>query len=106
MFLDAWALLKSHNGKKIMCHYSLGTKKTRPLIFFPALPCEHVTQKEKIQCPFKIAYSHQGKKASMSKPGIFYCAKIMKVITMHTCGMCPVDMHIALQRTGHLEVMD
>jgi hypothetical protein len=31
----------------------------------PSLPCEHVTRKSKVQCPFKIAYFHHGKKASL-----------------------------------------
>jgi hypothetical protein len=36
---------------------------------------------------------------------VFYHAKIMMVVTMHTCGMYLVDMCIALQRTGqHLEL--
>jgi hypothetical protein len=104
MFLEAWAVVKSHNGKKIICHYGLNTKKSRDSPFFPTLPREHATRKSIVQCPFKIAYSHQGIRASLKKPGIFYRAKITTVVTTHTCGMCPVDMRIALSRTGHLEV--
>jgi hypothetical protein len=103
-FLEAWAVVKAHNGKKIICHYGLNTKKSADSPFIPSLPREHVTQKSKVQCPFKIAYSHQGRKASLKKPGIFYRAKITNVVTTHTCGMCPVEMRIALSRTGHLEV--
>ncbi len=49
-------------------------------------------------------YSHQGKRASVKKPGIFYHAKITTVDPTHTCGMCPRDMGITAQRTGHLVV--
>ena len=104
MFLEAWSVVKAHNGKKIICHYGLNTKKSTESPFSPSLPREHATRKSKVQCPFKIAYSHQGKKTNLKKPGIFYRAKITNVVTTHTCGMCPVDMRIALSRTGHLEV--
>jgi hypothetical protein len=49
-------------------------------------------------------YSHQGKRASVKRPGIFYHAKITTVDPTHTCGMCPRDMQIAAQRMGHLVV--
>jgi hypothetical protein len=62
MFLEAWAVVKAHNGKKIICHYGLNTKKSTDSPFFPSLPSEHATRKPKVQCPFKIAYSHQGKR--------------------------------------------
>jgi hypothetical protein len=32
MFLDAWSVVKAHNGKKIICHYGLNTKKFPPPI--------------------------------------------------------------------------
>jgi hypothetical protein len=89
MFLEAWAVVKAHNGKKIICHYGLNTKKSTDSPFLPSLPREHATRKSKVQCPFKIAYSHQGMKASLKKPGMFYHAKITNVVTTHTCGMCP-----------------
>jgi hypothetical protein len=106
MFLDAWSIVKAHNGKKIICHYGLSTKKTKPTteVLTPTLPREHATLKEKVQCPFKIAYSHIGRKPYLNQPGILYQAKITTVVTTHTCGMCPIDMRVALQRTGHLEV--
>jgi hypothetical protein len=88
MFLEAWSVVKAHNGKKIICHYGLNTKKSTESPFSPSLPREHATRKSKVQCPFKIAYSHQGKKTNLKKPGIFYRAKITNVVTTHTCGMC------------------
>ncbi len=29
MFMDAWACRKSHDGKKIICHYGLSSKKKK-----------------------------------------------------------------------------
>jgi hypothetical protein len=105
MFMDAWACRKAHDGKKIMCHYGLSSKKKKVSVVDSLSQREHIgTQKEKCKCPFKIMYSHQGKRASVKKPGIFYHAKITTVNPMHTCGMCPRDMRIASQRTGHLVV--
>jgi hypothetical protein len=38
----------------------------------------------------------------VKKPVIFYHAKITTMDPTHICGMCPRDMWIAAQRTGHL----
>ena len=105
MFMDAWACRKAHDGKKIMCHYGQSSRKKKISIVDPLSQREQPeTQKEKCNCPFKIMYSHQGKRALVKKPGIFYCAKITTVDPIHTCGMCPRDMRIAAQRTGYLEL--
>ena len=105
MFMDGWACKKSHDGKKIMCHYGVSSKKKKEYVVDALLPREIVpSKKELCQCPFRIMYSHQGKKASLKKPGIFYLAKITNVNPIHTCGMCPRDMRIAAKRTGQLVV--
>jgi hypothetical protein len=88
-FLEAWAVVKARNGEKITCHHGLNTKKSTDSPFLPSLPRERAARKSKVQCPFKIACSHQGMKASLKKPGMFCHAKIT---TTH------------LSRTGHLEV--
>jgi hypothetical protein len=63
-------------------------------------PVIMLPRKKKVQCLFKIAYSHQGKKVKVNKPGIFDCAKITQLVTTHTCGMwyvpcghmhCPIE---------------
>ncbi len=88
-----------------MCHYGQSSRKKKISIVDPLSQREQPeTQKEKCNCPFKIMYSHQGKRALVKKPGIFYHAKITTVDPIHTCGMCPRDMRIAAQRTGHLEL--
>jgi hypothetical protein len=93
MFMDAWACRKAHNGKKIMCHYGLSSRKKKVSTVNPLSQPETIkTQKEKFQCPFKIMYSHQGKQASVKKPVIFYHAKITTMDPTHICGMCPRDM--------------
>jgi hypothetical protein len=104
MFLEAWAVVKAHNGKKITCHCGLNTMKSTDSPFLPSLPREHAIRKSKVQCPFKIACSYQGTKASLKQPGVFCHAKITNAVATHTCSMCPVDMRLALSRTGHLEV--
>ena len=104
MFLDAWSILKAHDGKKIICHFGLSSKKKKPSLVDELQQRDHLTKKDQLKCPFKIMYSHQGRKANLKKPGIFYHAKITSVVTEHTCGMSPSNMRIALQKTGHLEV--
>jgi hypothetical protein len=43
MFLDAWAVVKAHNGKKIICHYGLNTQKNaQSSVYFP-LPSESMS---------------------------------------------------------------
>ena len=104
LFLDSWAIVKSHEGKKIMCHFGVSSKKKVVSIIDPLLQREHQSKKDSLQCPFKIMFSHQGKSVHRKKPGIFYRAKITTVVTEHTCGMSPMNMRIALQKTGQLEV--
>jgi hypothetical protein len=105
MFMDGWACKKCHDGKKIMCHYGVSFKKKKELVVDALVPREiSQSQKERCQCPFTIRYSHQGKKVSVKKPGLFYLAKITHVNPVHTCGMCPRDMRIAAKRTGQLVV--
>jgi hypothetical protein len=99
MFMDAWACRKPHDGKKIICHYGLSSKKKKVSTVDPLSQQEIIEmRKEQCKCPFKTMYSHQGKMASVKKPGIFYHAKITMVDPTHTCGMCPRDMQIASQR--------
>jgi hypothetical protein len=94
-----------HNGKKIICHYGLSSKEKKVSTVEPLSQRETIEmRKEQCKRPFKIMYSHQGKRASVKKPGIFYHAKITTVDPTHTCGMCPRDMQIVVQRTGHLVV--
>jgi hypothetical protein len=71
MFMDAWACRKAHDGKKIICHYGLSSKKKKLSTVDPLSQQETAeTRKEQCKCPFKIMYSHQGKRASVKKPGI------------------------------------
>jgi hypothetical protein len=87
VFLEAWAVVKAHNGKKIICHYGLNTKKSTYSPFFPSLPREHATQKLKVQCPFKIAYSHQGKKASL-KSLVYSIMPKLQMLLLPTHAVC------------------
>jgi hypothetical protein len=77
MFMDAWwACRKAHDQKKIICHYGLSSKKKKVSTVDPLSQRETLEmRKEQCKCPFKIMYSHQGKRASVKKPGIFYHAK-------------------------------
>jgi hypothetical protein len=62
------------------------------------------TRKEATKCPFWIHYSWVDYGGSTKKPGIFYRAKITTLHLTHTCQMNPQEHHIAIQKSGHLEV--
>ena len=92
MFLEAWAVSKSHNGKRISCSFSENTRKRKatviPLEDSPVSTREHsATRKQQTKCPFKILYSYVEHKEINKKPGIFYQVKITTVDPNHTCKM-------------------
>jgi hypothetical protein len=109
MFLEAWAVSKSHNGKRISCSFSQDTRKKKapvvPLEDPPISSREHsVSLKEQTKCPFKILYSYVNHKEINKKPGIFYRVKITTVDPNHTCQMSVAQHRLALQRGGKLEI--
>lgn len=100
-------MLKSHEGKKIICHFGLSTKNKKVSLRVLLLQLDHQSKKDQSQCPLKIMFSHQGNKAYMKKPDIFSHAKITTVVTEHTCGMFPSNMwlnHPSEDSGGHLGV--
>jgi hypothetical protein len=40
MFMDGWACWKSHDGKKIICHYGVSSKKKKEYVVDYLLPQE------------------------------------------------------------------
>ncbi len=105
-FLEAWAIHAVHDGKKIMCHYGVSSRKKRPSQVAPGLTPREMptTRKEETKCPFRIHYSWVDYAGSNKKPGIFYRAKITTLHLAHTCQMNPQEHRIAIQKSGHLEV--
>jgi hypothetical protein len=105
-FLEAWAVYGVHDGKKIMCHYGVSSKKKKPSRTEEGLNPREImlTQKEVTKCPFRIHYSWVDYTCLSKKPGIFYRAKITTLKTVHTCQMDPQVHRIAIQKSGHLEV--
>jgi hypothetical protein len=105
-FLEAWAIHAVHDGKKIMCHYGVSSRKKKPSRVAPGLTPREMptTRKEETKCPFRIQYSWVGYPGSNKKPGIFYRAKITTLHLAHTCQMNPQEHRIAIQKSGHLEV--
>jgi hypothetical protein len=95
-----------HDGKNMMCHYGITSRKKKPSKIEPGLkPCEMpVTRKEETRCPFRILYSWVSYPGLSKKPGIFYRAKITRLHLAHTCRMNPIEHRIAIQNSGHLEV--
>ena len=109
MFLEAWAVSKSHNGKRISCSFSQDTKKRKaavvPLEDPPISTHEHsVSLKEQTKCPFKILYSYVNHKEINKKPGIFYQVKITTVDPKHTCQMSVAQHRLALQRAERRQI--
>jgi hypothetical protein len=107
MFLEAWAISKSHNGKKISCHLGeLPVKRNKkPPKNRDFTPRVHgITLKQQTKYPFEINYSWIGLQAVSKKPGIFYHVKITKVNTEHTCRMNTSKHRHVIQRQGHLEL--
>ena len=107
-FLEAWAVSKLVNGKKISCSFSEDRKRKStvfPIEDPPGSTREHpISLKEQIKCPFKILFSLVGHKEINKKPGIFYRVKITNVDPNHTCRMSVAHHHLALQRQGKLEI--
>jgi hypothetical protein len=62
------------------------------------------TKKEEIKCPFRIHYSWVDYAGSNKKPIIFYRAKITTMYLDHMSQMDPQEHHVAIQKSGHLEV--
>ena len=60
-------MLKSDEGKKIICHFGLSIKNKKVSLLDLLLQWDHQSKKDQSQCPFKITFSHQGKKAYMKK---------------------------------------
>jgi hypothetical protein len=105
-FLEVWAIHAVHDGRKIMCHYGVSSRKKKPSRVASGLTPREMpaTRKEATQCPFRIHYSWVGYAGSTKKPGIFYRVKITTLHLAHTCQMNPQEHHIAIQKSGHLEV--
>ena len=101
------SMLKSHEGKKIICHFGLSTKNKKVSLLDLLLQWDNQSKKDQSHCRFKIMFSHQGKKAYMKKSDIFSHAKITTVVTEHTCGMLHSNMwlnHPSEYSDGYLGV--
>ncbi len=95
MFLDSWAIVKAHEGKKIICHFGVSTKKKKVSVIDPLLQREHPSQKDLLQFPFKIMFSHhQGKMAYLKKPGIFVMPKSLQL-------SLSLNMLVVFQHVNH-----
>jgi hypothetical protein len=106
-FLEAWAIHGIHDGKEMLCHYGVSSRKKKPSTVEPGLIPHQMTKtrKQDSQCPFRIHYSSWvGYGGSNKKPGILYRAKITTLHLAHMCQMNPQGHRIAIQKSGHLEV--
>jgi hypothetical protein len=74
LFLDAWAVNGTSQGKKIACHYHKGVhRKTVSRYESSGVPraCG-ITLKNQYQCPFKIRFTFKLMKNHSMKPLSFY----------------------------------
>ena len=87
LFLDAWAVNGTSQGKKIVCHYHKGVnRKTGPRDESPgaARDCG-ITLKNQYQCPFEIRFTFELIKNHDMKPLSFYHVPITSTNAEHTC---------------------
>jgi hypothetical protein len=107
LFLDAWAMDGTSQGKKIVCHYHKGVnRKTVPRDEPPGLSraCG-ITLKDQYQwCPFEIRFTFECMKNHGMKPLSFYYVWITFTNAEHTCTLDSNFHCRAIQRGGRLKL--
>jgi hypothetical protein len=102
LFLDAWAIQKVHQSKKITCHYGNTGKSPS---YHPNVSKQ---RKQKVSlkaqdCPFFISYALMGVIKSAKKPDVFYLARVVSVNYTHTCCMSTIAHRVALRVSGQAQ---